>query len=390
MSGEERPKRKWRRLVGIAFSVISLAALTYLAIALITGNRPDFSRMTGLFSSRAPVQTADEYDFDVGRERVVADLGGPLAAVGTLGLQVLDGNGNETLRDPFRAAFPAINAVNGRAVAFDIGGSIVRVFDDTQVITALNADGEVVSASINRNGWFCVSTQEGVGHRGVATVYNDKGNAVYKVNLASGYALSAVLSPDNKSLAVLNLTEGGSRITFYQGLNKQDPDSSFDLPGGLILDIKYLSNGSLVAISADALFEIDRSGASGILYEYYDKRINAYSFSDDFIVLHLLDYGVGYGGRLVMLDGEGTLLGELATDREIISMSLGGGCLAILRNDGLKLYDMELNELTLAGENDMAAGAGRILALSSGAALAVGEYSAIVVRADTEGRSAGQ
>ena len=96
MSGEERPKRKWRRLVGIAFSVISLAALTYLAIALITGNRPDFSRMTGLFSSRAPVQTADEYDFDVGRERVVADLGGPLAAVGTLGLQVLDGNGNET------------------------------------------------------------------------------------------------------------------------------------------------------------------------------------------------------------------------------------------------------------------------------------------------------
>jgi len=279
---------------------------------------------------------------------------------------------------------PAISAVNGRAIAFDIGGSAVRVFNETQVITSLEADGEIISASINRNGWFCVSTQEGGGLRGIATVYNDKGNAVYKVNLASGYVLSAVLSPDNKSLAVLNLTDAGSRVTFYHGLNKQDPDSSFSLTGGLILEIIYFSNGDLLAISADSLFVIDRRGSSSIMYEYYDKRISAYAFDNDFIALHLLDYGIGYGGRLIILDDKRTTLSELPTEREIISMSLGGGCLAVLRNDGLMLYDMTLEKLTLSGENDSAAGASRVLALHSGAALAVGEYTAVVVRVDTE------
>ena len=383
MSGEEKPKRKWRRLVGIAFSLILFAVLTYIAAALITGNRPDFAWLSGLFSSRAPVQHADEYDFDVGREKVVADLGGPLAAAGTFGLQVLDVNGNERLRDTFRLSSPAINAENGRAIVFDIGGAAIRVINETQVLVSFEAAGDVVSASINRNGWFCVNTQEGGGLRGVATVYNDRGSAVYKVNLASGFVFSAALSPDSKSLAVLNLIDNGSRITFYHGLNKQEPDSSFELTGGLILDIKYLSGGDLVAVTADALYRIDKTGTSSIMYDYYDDRLGAYSFYDGFIALHLLDYGVGYGGRLVILDEKGVPAGELATSREIISMSLGGGCLAVLRNNGLMLYDMSLEELPLSGENDGVAGAGRVLALRSGAALAVGEYTAVIVRIDT-------
>jgi len=118
------------------------------------------------------------------------------------------------------------------------------------------------------------------------------------------------------------------------------------------------------------------------MYEYYDNRISAYSFDNDFIALHLLDYGIGYGGRLIILDDKRTTLSELPTEREIISMSLGGGCLAVLRNDGLTLYDMSLEKLALSGENDSPAGASRILALHSGAALAVGEYTAVVVRVD--------
>jgi len=382
MSGEEKPKKKWRRFIGIAFSLILFAIFAYIALALIAGNRPDFSWFTGLFSSGEPVQMADEYNFDVGREKVIADLGGPLAAAGTLGLQVLDINGAETLREPLRVSNPAINAVNGRAIAFDIGGAAVRVFNETQVLTSLEADGEVVSASINRNGWFCVSTQEGSVLRGVATVYNNRGTAVYRVTLASGYVLSAVLSQDNKSLAVLNLTDNGSRITFYHGLNKQEPDNSFELTGGLILDIKFLSSGDLIAISADSLFVIDKNGKSSLMYDYYEKRLGAFSVYDGFIALHLLDHGVGYGGSLIILDEKGTQQGTLPTTREIISMSLGRGCLAVLRNNGLTLYDMSLEELALSGENDSTAGTSRVLALGSGAALAVGEYSAVIVRID--------
>jgi len=379
MTGDEKPKKKWRGLLGIAFSAVSLVVLTFTAITLITGRNLDFSWFTGLFSPNVYVEPAQEFYFDVGRDRMFADLGDSIAAAGTVGIQVLDVGGNETLRDPFRMSAPAISAVNGRAIAFDIGGTAVRVFNKMRIEASFEAAGSVVSASINRNGWFCVNTQEGGGLRGVATVYNNTADAVYRVNLASGYVLSSVLSPDSRSLAVLNLTDRGSRITLYHGLNKQDPDSAFDLSGGLILDMRFLPGGDLLVVSTDSLIVIDRDGASRTLYEYFDKRLSGYSLNEGIIVLHLLDFGVGYSGRLVTLDEDGNLVGEIVTDRELISMSFGGGYLAVLRNDGLVFYDAELKESHPSGESITTAGASRVLALESGAALAAGDHSAVVI-----------
>jgi len=380
MTGEEKPKRKKRRALGIAFSLVSFSVLTYIAIALIFGRSPDFSWFTGLFSPRAPVVIADEYHFDVGRDRVFADLGGPITAAGTLGIQVLDPGGSESLRDTFRMSVPAISATEGRAIAYDIGGTAVRVFNASGIIASFDASGDVVSASINKNGWFCVSTQEGGGYRGVVTVYNDSGNPVFRAFLSSGYVLSAVLSPDNRSLAILNLTDGGSRITFYHGLNKDIPDNTFDLHGELIIDILYLANGNMLAVSTNSLIIVDKDGASRELFEYFDKRLGGYGFDDGFISLNLLDYGVGYRGRLVTVDKDGNLLGEYPTDREIISMSCGRGLLAVLRNDGLMVFDYGLESVPLSGDDAPIAGAGRVLVLDSGVILAAGDHSAIVYR----------
>jgi len=380
MTGEEKPKRKKRRLIGIISSLLSLAALTYIAITLVSGRDLSLTWLSDLFSGSEPVEMADEYIFDVGRDRVFADLGGSLASAGTLGVQVLNIGGNETLRDPFRMSHPAINAINGHAIVFDIGGTAVRVLKDSKIVKSVAADNAILSASINRNGWFCVCTQGVGGFKGVVTVYNDKGNAVYSVSLSSGYVLSAALSPDNKSLAVLNLTDESSRITFYNGLSSETADSTFDLPGELILDIWYPPDGELVAVSTNSFFSVDKSGKSRELHYFSGRRLGAYAFNDDFYSLHLLDYGVGFRGQLVTLGADGTLLGELTTDRELISVTSGGGYLAVLRNDGFSFYNANLNELPSAGVRTSLLGANRVLMLGDGAALATGEHLAVVIR----------
>ena len=379
MSGNERPRSKWRRLIRIVCSLVSLAVLTYIAVSLISGRGLGLSWFPDLFSTREPIEMADEYDFDVGRGRVFADLGGSLAAAGTLGVQVLDAGGGETLRDPFRMVCPAIDARNGLAIAFDIGGTDVRAFSKSDIIASVTADSAIISASINRNGWFCVCTQEGGGFKGAATVYNNKGGEVYKVRMASGYVLSAALSPDNKSLSVLNLTDGGSRVTFYN-LNSENPDNSFDLPGGLIIDILYLSSGDLLVVSTDALISIDKHWEGRTLYEFSGRILSKYTLADDFSAIHLLDYGVGYRGLLVTLGEGGNLLGELTTDREVISMSAGGGYLTILQNDGLVFFNSRLEELPHLENPGSTIGAAQVLSLDNGAALAAGDHSAVVFR----------
>lgn len=381
MSGDDNPKKRRRRTLSLVLSLVSFAVLTLIAVTLISGGESWFSRLTGLFTPRSPAALASEYDFDIGRNRVFAETGGAIAAAGTLGIQVLDSGGRETFRDSFRMIQPAIIEIEGLFLSFDIGGTAVRVFSTSQLIASIEANGSVVSASVNKNGWLCVVTQEGGGSKGVVTVYNSLGKDIYEVSLGSGYILSAVISPDNHSLAILNLADSGSRITFYHGIttDKDEPDSVFELTSGLLIDMWYQLNGNVLAVSTESLLLIDNKGAGRIIYSYTDKRLGGYTHSGGFITLHLYDYGIGYSSRLLTLLEDGTVLGDISIDREIISMSSRSGSLVILRNDGLTFYSDELEELSASADSISAAGANRVLALESGAALATSDNSAIIL-----------
>jgi len=333
-----------------------------------------------LFSSRTPVITVNEFNFDVGRDRVFAHANGSIAAVGSLGIQVLSPDGRETLRDSFRTSRPAIIEAGGVFLAFDIGGSAIRVFNASQILSSIETEGSIVSASINNSSWFCVVTQEQTGFKSEVMVYNSIGLMVYRVSLWSGYVLTAHLSPDNKSLAILNLTDTGSRITFYHGIDSdKNPDYLYELADGLIIDMKYLSNTEILAISTDSLFLVDRSGNSKTVYTYPDKRLGGYILNDSFGALHLYDYNIGFSGQLVTVSFDGTILGEVVLEREIISMSSANNSLIIFRSDGLTFFDEKLEEFPVYGEHLSASAATRVLAISDDLALATSDHSAIIV-----------
>ena len=381
---DESPKKNMRgrrRLIRIVCSFLSLAALTYIAVTIISGRTLTFFGIFGNPNDGGLIDLADEFHFNVGRSRVFADMDGSLAAVGTLGIQVLDAGGTETLRDSFRITTPAIYANEGQAVAFDVGGNSVRVFDKTGVKASIETDGPVVSAVINRNGWFAVCTQEAAVSKGLVTVYNNTGRAVYRVNFVTGYVLFAALSPDNSSVAILNLTDEGSRISFYN-LNSEDLDRVFELPGGLIIDARHMQSGEMLAISMSSAFLVDRNNQKNEIYAFGGSYLGGYALDGDFIALYLLDYNVGHSGRLITFDERGRLLGEIETDREIISMSAVSGYLAVLRSDGLIFYDRELEELPVSGEAVSTAGAVWVVAIGKGVALVAGDNSAVTFRTE--------
>ena len=382
----ENPKEKKRgkrSLVKLLILLIALVVLAYIAVTLISSEPLQFFRIFGCSTDSETGKMADEYFFDVGRDRVFASLDdGSIVAAGTLGLQVLDAQGGETLRDPFRMTTPAISAAHGRAVAFDIGGTAVRVFGKTGVIASIETSGIIISASINRNGWFPICTQEGSLSRGVVAVYNSSGSLVYRVTMGTGYVLSAVLSQDNKSVAILNLTDFGSRITFYD-LDSTDVVREFILPGKLVYDLRYLDNGDVLAISEDSLFVVEDSNDSKELYGFGSRRLGGYTIDGGLIAIHLLDFGVGHNGRITAIGEDGALLGEIETDREIISMSAGDGILAVLQNEGVFFFDTQMERLPSGGGQSLAAGATTVLALGGDAALAAGDHSAIVFRTES-------
>ena len=385
MSSDGIPKEEKRRFPALVLILVIIAVFTAVAIFLIISHIIGPSFLSDIFSPRLQEITAEEFSFDIGRAKMFASFDNSIAAAGTLGIKVLGTDGIETLRDSFRMNQPAIANSENYYIAFDIGGSSVRIFTGTHVISSLEANGTVVSASVNKNGWFCVVTQDGGGYRGVVTVYNHYGSDVFRAHIGSGFVLSAELSPDNKHLAILSFTETGSRITFYDNIDSEDePTYRFDYSGGLIIDFTHLSNGEILAVSADLLFTVDSQGNRNVLYSYHDNRLGGYAYDNDFIALHLYDYGIGYQGRLVALLADGTILGEVSLEREVLSISAAGQSFVILKTDGVAFFTNELDEYSMTAESLSAAGANRILALRGDVALATSDNSAVILRREEE------
>jgi len=376
--GRKTPRKK-RRLLGVLFSFLSLAALVYIAVTLLSGRDLDIRGLLSVFRSRSPVTAVEEFDFDVGRNRVFTNIGDSLAAAGTFGVQILDIGGNERLRDPFRMTTPAIKTDAGHGIVFDIGGTAVRSFEETRITASIESAGVIISASINRNGWFCVCTSESGAYLSFVTVYDNAGREVYKISLASGYAMSAVISQDNKRIAVLTLAGEGSKITFYE-LAGETPGGVFDFSDSIILDMRYLVSGKVLAIAQGSLIIVDNGGNGTELYSFGGRRLGGYAIDGSFIALYMLDYSLGYNGRLVTLKDNGELVRELTSDREIISMSSSDGYLAVLQNEGVSFFDTELYELPPDENSISAAGATCVVAIGGSAALAAGEHSAVLIR----------
>jgi len=385
MSGDENPKRMKIRPIRLILLLVIFAVIIVVAVSLISSLVTGSSWITNLFAQPSPEITVDEFNFEIGRDRVFAHMNGSIAAVGTLGVKVLDADGREALRVPFRMTVPAVVSSEGRCIAFDIGGSAVRVFDDTEVIASFDADGPVVSASINQNGWFCVVMQDGGGHRGTVSVFDNIGRERYRAGIGTGFPLSAAVSADNRNLAIISLTDNGSRVTFFHDIDTEEEVSHmFDFRSGIILDMLYLANGYVLAVSTDRLISINSVGEGTTLYSFSDKRLGGYTLSEDFVALHLYDYGLGHQGRLVTLLTDGTILGEMISNREIISMSSCGKSLVILKNDGVSFFSKELEEFPVSESNFSTAGAGRVLAVNENVAVATSDNSAVVVRREEE------
>ncbi|MCL2628616.1 MAG: DUF5711 family protein [Oscillospiraceae bacterium] len=384
MSGDDKPKGKSRKILGLIFWLVILALLTLVALSLIPGKAPGQSILSEIFAPRAPSVSVSEFNFDVGRERVFANAGGHVAAVGSLGLQMLSPDGQEVYRHAFRASAPAITENNGFFIAYDIGGTSAFVFNTAGILSSIDTDGIIVSASVNKNGWFCIVTQARGMHRGTVSVYNSNGDLVYLVNIGVGFTLAAELSPDNKNLAILSMAEIGSRITFYNGIDahKDDPDNVYNFTNEIVIDIDFISSLNLLAISTQALHLVDFSNdaSAKLLKDFDGKRLAGYTHNDRYIAVHLYDYSIGYSGSTVTLDFNAEVLGETEFSLEIISMVFSRNTLMILRSDGLMFFNHTLEEYPAPVIDILATAAGRVLAISDDMALVANDHSAVVIR----------
>lgn len=318
---------------------VAAILLTVLLVAVLVGAALWLRQSDAVKNKSARAMT---YNYTSGAGTVTCGVGNGMAAASTSGLQVYDRSGLQTVGELYVARTPVLTSCGEYGLAYDIGSEQLLLFTEEGLVSSLKADGGVISAGVNASGWCAVCAEES-GYKGAVTVFDRAGTVVYKWLSGTAYLLAARVSDDGKTIAVLTLTDSGSRVLFLQ-VNSDELKGEVQLEGELLLDMGFGPDGSLYGLSADGLYIIKPENRAVLVQDYTEDTLAGYSF-DGGPVLALKAHRSGGSCRvLVLQDGEMTELCHF--DENLLSLSGDKSHVALLTEAGLTIYGRDSGEVS--------------------------------------------
>ncbi len=374
----KRKKSFARRALGAAVSLVLLAAVA-LGAVYISLNWQELravlpASVIGFLEKESGAES-ELYDFDAYSDNVYSGFGDMLLVASSAEAQLFKKNGSLLCRFSVNCPNPVVSIGKKSAAVWSVGGTEIYLVDTRGRQTKIGAGGKLIAVSVNDAGWVaCVSGEQG--YKGSVTVYDDKGASVYKVYLGSGYPIDADVSPSCQSVAVLSLTESGSRLSSYS-LDSEDEKHSWTSGETVYFDAEYLTENRICLVSSGGVCflggDCERLGG----YEFDGEYLEDYSLDGGYMAMALGKYKAGASGRLVILDLNAKQSASLdINDTSVrIYCEPGGKYLSLLNGNGAALYTDDLVE---TGGIENAAGIKSAVVRSDGSAIIISGNGAAV------------
>ena len=279
---------------------------------------------------------------------VFAVFGNSFAVCSSTQLQVFDENGRNTLTRAVSAENPGLAASDTALAVWSAGEAGLLVLD---------AEGKATELGLLAVTSGCED------YRGLVTVYDASLRTVYRWYAATAWPLTAALSPDGESLAVLAASEEGGQLRLFS-LSSEEELARFTAPGEVFFDLGWTDGGLCLVSDSRAVF-LDASCALTGERAFGSERLADYALGGGCTVLALSGSD---GTRLVSLDASGEELGSMSTPRALRSLDVQKGKIAVLYSDGAAVYNKNLTE---RGESTEASGAAALLLRADGETVTV-------------------
>ncbi len=168
----------------------------------------------------------------------------------------------------------------------DRGGKEVNIVTNYATIDPIKTNEPIITAKINATGYFAIVTDE-KGYKGKLTVYNPKGQEIYRWHSVKNNIIDVDISNDGEKIAVsvLNTSKGivsSGLIFFYVG--DEAPYAAAEIEDTLITNIKFYKNNSLIAFGDNQVMGFSPQGVKKWNIGFTDKEISAYNIDSDHII----------------------------------------------------------------------------------------------------------
>ena len=343
--GEEEEKKPRRKLRGCLIFFLTLVAVLGVVVfaAYRDGTGFDVLRRYLNYGSVEKAGGESVYDYDASASNRFAALGDRLVVLSDTRLRVLNASGGEVWSTAVNMSAPALHSGGGKAVAYDVGGTVLYVVDQNgEVLTLTTSEEEpFISATLNGDGWLAV-TAKLKGYKGCVRVYNSDMEEVFLFRSSRRFVSDAWVAGKGSALAAVTLgQESGtfvSNVVLYH-LTEEEPYGNYDVTDGLAAATGWV-DGKLAVVSDTSLTFADTKGTVEATCSYSGAHLREYDLNGDGFVAVLLNrYQTGSVGRLVTVAADGTELGSLDVSEEIQDISACGKYLAVLYLDRLVIYN---------------------------------------------------
>ena len=343
--GEEEEKKPRRKLRGCLIFFLTLVAVLGVVVFAAYRDGTGFDALRRYLNYGSVEKAGGEsvYDYDASASNRFAALGDRLVVLSDTRLRVLNASGGEVWSTAVNMSAPALHSGGGKAVAYDVGGTVLYVVDQNgEVLTLTTSEEEpFISATLNGDGWLAV-TAKLKGYKGCVRVYNSDMEEVFLFRSSRRFVSDAWVAGKGSALAAVTLgQESGtfvSNVVLYH-LTEEEPYGNYDVTDGLAAATGWV-DGKLAVVSDTSLTFADTKGTVEATYSYSGAHLREYDLNGDGFAAVLLNrYQTGSVGRLVTVAADGTELGSLDVSEEIQDISACGKYLAVLYLDRLVIYN---------------------------------------------------
>ena len=190
-------------------------------------------------------------------------------------------NGNEEAKLEITITNPIFNADNRFLVIGESNGQKIYLLEDKQIVWENSIEGNISQIYVNENGYVAVIISD-ASYKSVVSMFDPKGNEIFKTFLSSTMAIDVSISKDNKYLAIAEVDTSGTiiqsniRIMSIEKA-KTDPENAIEKnykseQDKLITNVKYQAQNKLICMYTDKITIIENE-QENTLVDNKDKKI---------------------------------------------------------------------------------------------------------------------
>ncbi len=352
--------------INFKFVVCVVAVVIVITIVLLCANAPtgfiEYIETNSALSKRGesfPVS----YDYNTGGD-VTYSNGSVLVTTGTE-LKCYNKTGNLIYSRIHGFAEPIIRNSKVRTLIYDVNGSGYKIENAKKEVFSKKTknSASIICADISECGVYAIAT-EGTEDVALVTVYNKKGDEIYKYHSANNYVSGVTVSENGDKLCIVSLStkqaEFVSKISVYD-LDSTKIVSEIELKNEVVYFVEYSNSRDVCVITNKQYFNL-RNGKTSRNLVYNPEFLNKFEVSDDYILLYNTADANSQSGNVYVLSKSGRVKAEFEIEGNISDISACNG----------KVYTLseKVNEYNFRGKlvksSDINNGATKVSASENG------------------------